>query len=148
MSLAQFFIELRCPDLNEMLHAANSTYRLKTGRAVQSSRYATMKKQYAADVGQLIRQYYRRLGLTMPHVSKDLRVAIRFDWYEADRRRDPDNLAGGGRKIILDACQAIGLLPHDGWRLYRENEIAIEESFHVVSNPNQKVGCHVTIKEA
>jgi len=148
MSLAQFFIELRCPDLNEMLHAANSTYRLRTGATVQSSRYATMKKKYAADVGNLIRQYYRRLGMVPPHISKDLRVAIRFDWYEADRRRDPDNLAGGGRKIILDAAQAIGLLPHDGWRLYREDVVAIEEAFHIVANPNQKVGVLVTIKEA
>ena len=148
MSLAQFFIELRCPDLNEMLAAAHGVYRLPRGGTVHSSKYAQLKKKYSADVGQLIRGYYRRLGIVPPAIPKDQRVAIRFDWYEGDRRRDPDNLAGGGRKIILDAAQAIGLLPHDGWRLYREDAIAIEECFHVANTPTQKIGVLVTIRAA
>ena len=38
----------------------------------------------------------------------------RFTWYEADRRRDPDNIASA-TKFIFDALQAAGVLPNDNW---------------------------------
>lgn len=34
---------------------------------------------------------------------------------EADRRRDPANIVGGGMKLIEDALQKHGLLRNDGW---------------------------------
>ena len=36
--------------------------------------------------------------------------------YEPDRRRDPDNVLAGARKIILDALQQAGVIAGDGWR--------------------------------
>ena len=148
MTLAQFFVELRCPDLNEMIGAAHSVYRAPFTDHIRGTAYGSTKKKYQQHVGLLIRGYYRKLGIVVPHIPAATRVQIAFDWYEADRRRDPDNVSAGGRKIILDAAQAIGLLAHDGWRLYPEGEVAILEAFHVAKPPNQKIGVLVTISEA
>lgn len=43
------------------------------------------------------------------------RVHVRCHWYTKDRRRDPDNVAAGGTKIILDGLVLAGVLPGDGW---------------------------------
>lgn len=43
------------------------------------------------------------------------RVYLVFDWVEKSKRRDPDNVAGGGRKFILDGLVAAGVLKNDGW---------------------------------
>lgn len=43
------------------------------------------------------------------------RAYFRFCWMEASKRADPDNLAGIGRKFILDALVQAGKLPDDGW---------------------------------
>lgn len=40
------------------------------------------------------------------------KVAIRFNWYEENRRRDPDNIAFA-KKFILDALVAKGVIPND-----------------------------------
>lgn len=39
-----------------------------------------------------------------------------FHWVEPNKRRDPDNVAAGGRKFCLDALQQCGVLPNDGWK--------------------------------
>lgn len=39
---------------------------------------------------------------------------ISFDWHETTMRRDPDNISGGGRKIILDALVFAKVIPDDG----------------------------------
>lgn len=38
-----------------------------------------------------------------------------FEFVEASRRRDPDNIVSGGVKIALDALVQAGLLSDDGW---------------------------------
>ncbi|WP_447973932.1 hypothetical protein [Nitrospira sp. Kam-Ns4a] len=43
------------------------------------------------------------------------RAFVQFVWREPTRRRDPDNIAAGGRKLVLDALVAAGILPGDGW---------------------------------
>lgn len=40
-------------------------------------------------------------------------VSITITWIEPDYRRDPDNIASGGFKIILDALVKKGILPND-----------------------------------
>ena len=40
---------------------------------------------------------------------------LRFTWGEPNKKRDPDNIAAGGRKFILDALVHSGILPNDGW---------------------------------
>lgn len=44
------------------------------------------------------------------------RAWFRFIWIEKDMRRDKDNIAAGGRKLILDGLVAARKLPGDGWR--------------------------------
>lgn len=40
-------------------------------------------------------------------------VMVLIRWVEPNGRRDPDNIASG-KKYILDALQAVGVLPNDG----------------------------------
>lgn len=42
-------------------------------------------------------------------------VTLSFKWYEANRRRDFDNIAFA-KKFILDSLQAAKIIPGDGWR--------------------------------
>ncbi|MEW6542457.1 MAG: hypothetical protein AB1411_02475 [Nitrospirota bacterium] len=62
-----------------------------------------------------------------------------FEWHEPNRLRDPDNVSGAGRKLILDAFVHAQLIPDDGWDV-----IAGWEDRFVVS---RKPGVLVTIRE-
>ena len=42
-------------------------------------------------------------------------VYMRYLWYEPNKKRDKDNVAAGGRKIIQDALVACGYIRNDGW---------------------------------
>ena len=44
-----------------------------------------------------------------------LPVDVIFTWTCRNKRRDPDNIASAGQKILLDALQSAGVLPDDGW---------------------------------
>lgn len=40
-------------------------------------------------------------------------VHVTFEWFEKDKRRDPDNISGYGHKTIFDALVQAGVLPDD-----------------------------------
>lgn len=42
-------------------------------------------------------------------------VFMHYVWFEPSKRRDKDNIAAGGRKIIQDALVSAGYLKNDGW---------------------------------
>lgn len=42
-------------------------------------------------------------------------VYLRYHWTEPNTRRDKDNIAGFGMKVIQDAIVRAGILPDDGW---------------------------------
>lgn len=42
-------------------------------------------------------------------------VIMHYVWFEPSKRRDKDNIAAGGRKIIQDALVSAGYLKNDGW---------------------------------
>jgi hypothetical protein len=42
-------------------------------------------------------------------------VYVNITWKEPNRKRDPDNIAGG-KKFIMDALQAEGIIRNDGWK--------------------------------
>jgi len=42
--------------------------------------------------------------------------AFSFTHFTSDRRKDPDNIAGGAHKIIFDALQDEEVLENDGWK--------------------------------
>jgi len=49
------------------------------------------------------------------HIRRRQSSYFIFEWKERDRRRDPDNIAAAGRKLILDGLVLAGVLPDDGW---------------------------------
>jgi len=88
------------PGVNELLAAAKSGH----GRG---NAYSRLKAEWKTTVHYLA--IHARLR---PHTGP---VKIAFDWIERNRRRDPDNFTGGGRKLILDGLVAAGVLQNDGW---------------------------------
>ncbi len=53
----------------------------------------------------------------LPKISKP--VELRISWVECDKRRDIDNVAAGGTKVLLDGLVAAGILPDDSRRWVR-----------------------------
>lgn len=51
------------------------------------------------------------------HVPKFTKpVIIKFKWIEPNARRDRDNVAGGGAKVILDAMKHMEIIKNDSRR--------------------------------
>jgi Holliday junction resolvase RusA-like endonuclease len=96
----------RLPGLNEIIAAAKrSPYE-----------YAKMKDRYTSEIGWLAKK--------LPRYS---RVNIIITWYEPNRRRDPDNISGGGTKLILDGLVVAGTIKDDSQRYIN----SIEHRFEV-----------------
>lgn len=60
---------------------------------------------------------------------KDIKlpIVLNYEYYEANKRRDHDNVSGFAHKIIQDAMVEVGLIPNDGW-----NEISgYTDTFYV-----------------
>ena len=87
------------PGVNELIAAAKSGH----GRG---NAYARIKAAWMEAIW--IRAKVTRMK---PMVGA---VRLSFLWVERDRRRDPDNVAGGGRKLILDGLVKAGVLTDDG----------------------------------
>lgn len=94
---AKLVIPLIFPGLNDYINAERS-HRQKA---------AKMKKEYQDAVMLCIRS--QRLP------TFDGPVYMYYTWVEKDRRRDKDNIAAFGRKVIQDALVKAGVLKNDGW---------------------------------
>lgn len=94
---AKLVIPLTFPGLNDYINAERS-HRQKA---------AKMKKRYQDAVMLCIRS--QRLP------TFDGPVCMYYTWVEKDRRRDKDNIAAFGRKVIQDALVKAGVLKNDGW---------------------------------
>ena len=90
----------KLPGLNELIAAAKGAG--GTGRA-----YSRLKRQWTDTIVLLARAAKLR-PVGGP-------CYLRFVWCEENRRRDPDNVAAGGRKLILDSLVTAGVLAGDGW---------------------------------
>lgn len=99
--MATLWVPGPLPGMNELIAAAKGA----AGRGVA---YARIKRQWTDTVGLLA------LAKKLPAFPG--RVVITWEWLERDRRRDPDNVAAGGRKLVLDGLVAAGVLKGDGWR--------------------------------
>ena len=66
-----------------------------------------------------------------------------FKWECKDRRRDPDNIAGGGQKMVLDALQKAGVLEGDGWEYVK----FITHEFYALNNAKLKPRVILTITD-
>jgi len=89
------------PGLNELIAAAKGA----RGRGIL---YAALKRTWTDTV-------WAQAKSQRVHPFPG-RVVIEFRWFERDRRRDPDNVAAGGRKLVLDGLVKAGVLKGDGWR--------------------------------
>ena len=72
-------------------------------------RYAEMKRRLEQEV------VYQILSQKLQPVV-EYPIALKFGWFCKNRRKDPDNISSGGRKIILDALVTAGVLRNDGWK--------------------------------
>lgn len=103
--IAEIRIPSRLPSTNEMLRAERAI--TKRGLAPGAARgvvWNTTKKKFYRVIG------LHALAQRFPRVSEPVHVEIEF----ADDGRDPDNVIGGGMKVLLDALVRGGFLPDDG----------------------------------
>ena len=92
----RFEIDVKVPSLNEYIG--------KCRRNPYEA--AKFKRDIQAEIGLFLSR--------MPRFEKPLR--IHFTWVEENRRRDLDNVCGGGRKFILDTMVEMGKIPDDSRR--------------------------------
>lgn len=100
----------RLPGLNEIIADAR-TIRVgvtKTGRRYEFNRYQEVLKKW--------KQHIAKQALHQTFRPVEEPSWFTFLLFEPHRKRDPDNICSGARKIVLDALQDLGLLPGDDWR--------------------------------
>lgn len=97
----QFFVPGKLPGLNELIAAAK-------GAGGKGYAYAKLKAKWTNDIALHIRSQRVR--------PIEGRAYLRFIWREANQKRDPDNVAAGGRKLILDALVVAKVLKDDAWQ--------------------------------
>ena len=98
-------IPYRLPGLNDIIGEMSGHLTMR-GRRVY--RYTQTKKRHTHSLVALIHAQGLR-PVTGP-------VWVFCTWTEAGKLRDPDNIASGGCKLILDALKAAGIIANDGWR--------------------------------
>jgi hypothetical protein len=100
MKTQTFFVHDRLPDMNQMIAACK-------GMRGRGTLYALMKAEMTEWVRLAARE--AKLQPVSGYVYFD------FIWHEPNKRRDPDNFSGGGKKFILDGLVKAGILENDGW---------------------------------
>jgi replicative DNA helicase len=121
MNTTFFFLPIRLPNENQ-LH-----------KLLRSGGYPVFRKKALADVALLLKSYYHKGKIPFPKIPKQARCRFRFDWHVENRKVDPDNIAAGGRKIILDAMRQTGMWHNDGWSNLLEGEIVFLDAFHLAA---------------
>lgn len=102
--VGSFWIPVQLPGLNEILALRGSVY--GSGHRRQDG-YNARKQQISRSIA------LEAAAQRLPRFTKP--VELDFVWVEPNRRRDKDNVAAGGRKLILDALVEAGFLIGDGW---------------------------------
>ena len=83
------------PDINQIIKASKMHY----------GAYAKLKKENTEKVVWLAKK--------LPKVEK---IDLSITWYCKNRRKDKDNISGGGTKMILDGLVEAGVIRGDGWK--------------------------------
>lgn len=84
---------------------------------------AKLKKEAQYLVTVCIRKTLKRWQASRP-------VYMRYTWYEPNKKRDKDNIAAGGRKIIQDALVEMKVLKNDGWN----DIVGFQDEFRIDKN--------------
>lgn len=111
----QFEIPILFPTLNELLNKKAQT------QFGTMNQYAYTKKLLGTQTRLFLRTILNRYPFYRPFFPLTRNVSIEFVWQEPTCKRDPDNLAAAGTKILLDAFVAEGILKGDGWSIYQAN---------------------------
>jgi len=145
--ITSFRIPFALPTLNE-LEAARGKIAAgsRAGDSTRWNQYNETKRRLQADVvSHIIAQRVPKLP------PPEIPYRLQFTWTCADRRSDPDNIAAGGRKILLDAMARLrvtrgafrtvsaGIIHCDGWHC-----IGWWQDFFDVGPPS-RVGVEVRI---
>jgi hypothetical protein len=113
--------------MNEMIAAAK-------GAGGRGYAYSKLKAKWTKHIALLARS--ARIGpVTL--------ASFEFLWSEVNQKRDLDNIAAGGRKLVLDGLVEAEVIPNDGWANVR----GWIDRF-IVCQPGEKPGVTVTIVEA
>jgi Holliday junction resolvase RusA-like endonuclease len=108
--------------MNEIIAASKKEVRyLRKGRR-RVYQYTLMKEKWQSRaVNSVVRKYNKPKPFKKP-------IFIEFTWYEANRRRDPDNIVAG-KKFILDALVKVGAIKNDNmtWILGFEDKFVVSK---------------------
>lgn len=100
--LGKITIDVRLPGLNEVI--ASNRVGWKSG--------STDKRQET-----MICSAYAKSAMNGHHIKPfETKVDVVVRWFEKDKRRDHDNIIGGGLKMAFDGFVKAGLLPDDSQR--------------------------------
>jgi hypothetical protein len=97
-------------------------------------------------------QEHVRMAALVARLKPFGRARFKYTWYEDDQRRDPSNIASGGRKCIEDALGPVrvkgkvvknGWMKGDGWKWVA----GFSDEFVIVSEPGDRAGVLVQITE-
>lgn len=99
LAAVRLWIPGKLPGMNDLIGAAK-------GFGGRGYGYSKLKRQWTDTIILLAKA---------AKLQPVKRARLGFLWVEESRRRDPDNIAAGGRKLILDGLVKAGVLPGDGW---------------------------------
>jgi Holliday junction resolvase RusA-like endonuclease len=118
---ARLTIPGRLPGLNELISKA------------RGNKYAAAKEKRE------LTAYVAALARKQCPVVFRRHVEITFAWYEKDERRDIDNVAAAGAKVILDGLVQASVLIDDGRAWVR----AIHHLFPMPDKDNPRIEVHI-----
>ena len=105
-------IPFSLPTLNDVLAMAKMQRR-------NYSPYSKQKSELTGIIKTIARRQFDGL------LKHPVEVAIK--WICANRRTDPDNIAGAGKKFVLDGLIEANILDNDGWKQI----VSFEDTFAV-----------------
>lgn len=73
---------------------------------------AGLKSKHQKMIEYCIRGQLKRIKITNP-------VDMKYTFYEPNKKRDKDNVAGFAMKVVQDALVNVGVLENDGWKNIR-----------------------------
>jgi len=99
--IQRIWVEGPLPGLNEMIASAK-----KRSKGTKWNAYAALKKKWTVHLSFIFKAELRPVRTAY----------VVFGWVEKNKRRDPDNIAAGGRKILLDSLVHAGIIKDDNWK--------------------------------
>ncbi len=111
-----FIIKEKLPSLNEYVDACRAGKRKGA--------------QFKRDIEEIIWAYIKTSKTVSPVTNP---VEIHFEWHEADRKRDVDNITSA-KKYILDTMQTCGIIKNDSRRYVTQcyDKVYDDDKYYVV----------------